>query len=77
MLVALPVKTLPDHVVKATALLSFLFKPITSALTAVTIQPVIHISKVAVVTRTDRPRSVRNRCVIELLFLFLCFTLPV
>ena len=29
-------------------------------------KPVNHTSRVAVVTPTDRPKSVRNRCVIEL-----------
>ena len=32
-----------------------------------------YISRVAVVTSTDRPKSVRNRCVIEVLVAFLCF----
>ena len=38
------------------------------------VKPVNHTSFVAVVTPTDRPKSVRNRCVIELfvaLFVFL------
>ena len=32
----------------------------------------IHTSWVAIVTLTDRPKSVRNRCVIEVLVVFLC-----
>ena len=31
-----------------------------------------HTSKVAIVIPTDRPTSVRNRCVIEVLVMFLC-----
>ena len=31
-----------------------------------------YISVVAVVSPTDRPKSVRNRCVIEVLMAFLC-----
>ena len=34
-------------------------------------KPVNHISWVAVVTPTDRPKSVRNRCLIELFFVAL------
>ena len=36
-------------------------------------KPVNHTSWVAVVTPTDRPKSVRNRCLIELILaLFVC-----
>ena len=35
-------------------------------------KPVNHTSWVALVTPTDRPKSVRNRCVIEFLVAFLC-----
>ena len=38
--------------------------------------PVNHTSWVAVVTPTDRPKSVRNRCVIELFVAFFVVTLP-
>ena len=31
-----------------------------------------HTSMVTVVTPTDRPKSVRNRCVIEVFVVFLC-----
>ena len=31
-----------------------------------------HASSVTVVTRTDRPKSVRNRCISEVLVAFLC-----
>ena len=36
-----------------------------------------HTSWTAVVTRTDRPQSARNRCVIDVLVAFLCFLLVV
>ena len=40
-------------------------------------KPVNHTSWVAVVTPTDRPKSVRNRCLIELFCGVVCvFTLP-
>ena len=35
-------------------------------------EPVNQISWMAVVTPTDRPKSVRNRCVIEVFVAFLC-----
>ena len=40
-------------------------------------KPVNHTSWVALVTPTDRPKSVRNRCLIELICGFVCVvTLP-
>ena len=36
------------------------------------VNQVNHTSWVAVVTPTDRPKSVRNRCVIEFFFALLC-----
>ena len=41
------------------------------------LKPVNHTSRVAVVTPTDRPKSVRNRCLIELFCGVVCVdTLP-